>query len=148
MSIFTRQKVVSVFFWASKVTFCCTREKAIFSNFGCKTWDFGLRMPKSTDGDHFLSPTIPKNGGFDSCFTWNHFWASFGQKSRILGSFLVDSPLKNLNQKPMVLMVSGWSKNLNWYLGSLYIHRDNRISKAGSQKRIFHFEEHPNEYTG
>ena len=25
-------------------------------------------MPKSKNGDHFLLPTIPKNGGIDSCF--------------------------------------------------------------------------------
>ena len=54
-------------------------EKAIFSDFGCKK--MGLRMPKSKNGDHFLSPTIPKNGGIDSCFTRisfsGEFWANF-----------------------------------------------------------------------
>ena len=41
----------------------------------------GLQLPKSKNGDHFLSPTIPKNGGIDSCFTWisfsGKFWANF-----------------------------------------------------------------------
>ena len=52
---------------------------AIFSDFGCKK--MGLGMPKSKNGDHFLSPTIPKNGGIDSCFTRisfsGEFWANF-----------------------------------------------------------------------
>ena len=52
---------------------------AIFSDFGCKK--MGLGMPKSKNGDHFLSPTIPKNGGIDSCFTRisfsGEFWAYF-----------------------------------------------------------------------
>ena len=47
--------------------------------FGCKK--MGLGMPKSKNGDHFLSPTIPKNGGIDSCFTRisfsGEFWANF-----------------------------------------------------------------------
>ena len=38
-------------------------------------------MPKSKNGDHFLSLTIPKNGGIDSCFTKisfsGEFWANF-----------------------------------------------------------------------
>ena len=52
---------------------------AIFSDFGCKK--MGLRMPKSKNGDHFLSPTIPKNSGIDFCFTSisfsGEFWANF-----------------------------------------------------------------------
>ena len=52
---------------------------AIFSDFGCKK--MGLGMPKSKNGDHFLSPTIPKNGGIDFCFTRisfsGEFWANF-----------------------------------------------------------------------
>ena len=52
---------------------------AIFSDFGCKK--MGLGMPKSKNGDHFLSPTVPKNGGIDSCFTRisfsGEFWANF-----------------------------------------------------------------------
>ena len=47
--------------------------------FGCKK--MGLGMPKSKNGDHFLSPTIPKNGGIDFCFTRisfsGEFWANF-----------------------------------------------------------------------
>ena len=52
---------------------------AIFSDFGCKK--MGLGMPKSKNGGHFLSPTIPKNGGIDFCFTRisfsGEFWANF-----------------------------------------------------------------------
>ena len=35
--------------------------------FRCKR--MGLRMPKSKNGDHFLSPAIPKNGVTDFSFT-------------------------------------------------------------------------------
>ena len=35
--------------------------------FGCKK--MGLGMPESKNGNHFLSPTIPKHGGRDTCFT-------------------------------------------------------------------------------
>ena len=41
----------------------------------------------------------------------------------------------------MVLMVSMCPKTLK--IDFWAPHRDNRISKAGSQKRIFNFEEHP-----
>ena len=34
---------------------------------GAKKWDFGC--PHQKNGDHFFSPTIPKIGGIDSCFT-------------------------------------------------------------------------------
>ena len=35
--------------------------------FGCQK--MGLWTPKSENGHHFLSPTIPKNDGIDTCFT-------------------------------------------------------------------------------
>ena len=51
--------------------------------FGCKK--MGLGMPKSKNGDHFLSQTIPKNGGIGFCFTRisfsGEFWANF--KNRV-----------------------------------------------------------------
>ena len=44
--------------------------------FGCKKK--GLGIPKSKNGDHFLSPTIPKNGGIDFCSTRISFSGGFG----------------------------------------------------------------------
>ena len=38
-----------------------------FAVFGCQK--MGLWTPKSENGHHFLSPTIPKNDGIDTCFT-------------------------------------------------------------------------------
>ena len=69
-----------IFFWALPTSHpvpLCMR--SFCSNFGCKK--MGLRMPKSKNGDHFLSPTIPKIGGIDFCFTRisfsGQFWANF-----------------------------------------------------------------------
>ena len=39
---------------------------SIFSDFGCKK--MGLQTTKCKNGDHFLSLTIPKNGGLCICF--------------------------------------------------------------------------------
>ena len=65
--------------WASQVPFFGTEKPLKMAVFGCKK--MGLGMPKSKNGDHFLSPTIPKNGGIDSCFAWisfsGEFWANF-----------------------------------------------------------------------
>ena len=51
----------------------------IFSDLGCNK--MGLWMPKSKNGDHFLSPTISINGGTAPCFTLisfsGEFWANF-----------------------------------------------------------------------
>ena len=45
----------------------------------------------------------------------------------------------------MILGANKWDfRHPNLVFG-LLIHRDNRISKAGSQQRILHFEEHPND---
>ena len=43
--------------------------------FGC--WKIGLRTPKFENGHHFLTPTIPKNGGMDTYFTWVSFSGEF-----------------------------------------------------------------------
>ena len=70
------------------------------------------------------------------------YWTSDAQiwkRRPLFGPYLL---IKTQNQKPMVLMISMCPKTLKigiWLL----IHRDNRILKAGSQKGIDHFEEHP-----
>ena len=106
----------------------------------------GLWTPKSENRDHFLSPTIPNNDGIDTCFTWisfsGKFWANFENRLIEAHSWSI-SPNKTPKSKTQGAngqYVSNTSEN--WYLGSSHI-RDNRISKADSQKGIIHFEEHP-----
>ena len=43
--------------------------------FGCQK--MGLWTPKSENGHRFLSPSIPKNDGIDTCFTWTSFSGEF-----------------------------------------------------------------------
>ena len=91
--------------------------------FGCQK--MGLLTPKSENGDYFLSPTIPKNDGIDTCFTWisfsSEFWANF-ENHVIYAHFWPISPYKTPKSK--TYGANGqyvFKKSENWYLGSLYI---------------------------
>ena len=89
------------------------------SDFGCKK--IGLRTPKFENGDHFLSPTIPKNERIDICFTWISFsvkfWANF--ENRVIYAHFW--PI-SLYKTPKSKTFSANGQNFeNWYLGSSYI---------------------------
>ena len=71
--------------------------------FGCQK--MGLWTPKSENGHRFLSPSIPKNDGIDTCFTWTsfsgEFWANF--ENRVFRLIFGQFPLKkSQNQKCVV----------------------------------------------
>ena len=65
----------------SAVTSFLHPKTANFSDFGPKK--IGLPTTKFENGDHFLSPTIPKNGVIDLFSQEYHFRASFGQILKI-----------------------------------------------------------------
>ena len=69
--------------WASEVQFFLHPKSLRLAVFRCQK--MGLWMPKSQNKDHFLSPTIPKNGGIDTCFTWisfsGEFWTNFENRA-------------------------------------------------------------------
>ena len=111
---------------------------AIFSNFGCKKK--GLRMPKSKYGDHFLSPTIPKTGGTDSCFTWisflGEFWANF--ENRIFQAHCKTPKSKTYGAIAQIKSL----KSSNGCFG-LLIHKGTGCEVGRAQKNIFVFSGHP-----
>ena len=113
--------------------------------FGCKK--MGLWMPKSKNGDHFLSPTIPKNGGTDSCFTWISFWGEFWanfENRLFLAHFWPISHCKIPKSKTYGAIAQIKSLKSSNGCFELLIHKGTVCEVGRAQKNIFGFSGHPN----
>ena len=142
-----RQKVVSVFgFGHPKSPFFFTRKRPFSVILGAKKGSSDARIK---NGHYFLSLTIPKIGGWDTCLCEYHYWVSFGQFLKIAYFRLIFGrfPLiKSQNQNPMARSVKYEVWNLEFFFWTPNTQRQ-QVLRGRVTKNILHFKWHPSIYS-